>query len=103
MKCIDLIRQTAEAMGASLDVDEYAMHADARPGYVWIVNDCSVLTMVYRNTGGQQWAVDACRDLSEEIGRGMRKCDAEEAAQVEYERDEPWTAPADAPEIITPS
>lgn len=99
MKCIDQLRADLEAVGASLDVDDYTLNLDATPGYTWNASGASCICIPYASNS-QQWATQAVRQARHEAGQGMTKCTPEESADIEHARAEDWTAPADADDII---
>jgi hypothetical protein len=102
MKCHDRIVRLAETVGASLDHErDYNLIVDAPAGYVWDDNFCSTLCEA-AECYGQTWHTDACNELASRMRMGLTKCDPQQSAEIAYDRDELWTAPADAPETLKP-
>lgn len=102
IKCIERLKRVAEAAGASVDesmLEAGSLVLDAPAGYVWSAS--REPTMVEAGAvRGTTWWAQACRDMEQRMAQGLDKCDAEQSAAIEYDRDEPWTAPTGAPDHV---
>lgn len=104
MKCIDRIKRLAESVGASVDdscLEGGTLVIDAPAGYTWDCEPGSTSIVAAVSTRGQSYAVAGTREAEQRMRHGLTKCTAEESERIEFERDEPWNAPADAPERLT--
>lgn len=104
MRCIERIKRLAASVGATVDESSLAggtLIIDAPTGYVWDATSCAVIVwQATTMSQDQSWWSEAVADAIKDMRQGLTKCDAEESERIEYERDEPWTAPADAPERL---
>lgn len=104
MRCIERIKRLAASVGATVDeamlVDCQTIIVDAPAGYSWDANGgASLVCNAEVNRYQTDW-IGACKDTEERMRHGLSKSTPEESASIEHERDEPWPAPADAPERL---
>lgn len=98
----DLVRQAVKA-GATVDMGTLPemLTLDAPRGYVWVGGDTRGLYVNGADAFGNSWWDDAAVELADDLALGLRICDAEESASVEYDFDDgPWVAPAGSPGTI---
>lgn len=105
MKCIDHIKRIAATVGATIDEQSLrtgAIIIDAPAGYTWDAN-CATTICETGETRSQSWWTQTCDDVKSQMMMGLTKCTPAESADIEHERDEPWTAPTDAPNKLVPN
>lgn len=102
-KCLQQVRQLSASVGATIDEESLefgTIIVDAPAGYVWNANGAASLSEPAENSMGQKWYRQACGDLIASMKMGLHLCSPEESADIEYDRDEPWTAPPGSPQKL---
>jgi hypothetical protein len=103
LKCVRRVKELADAVGGSLDEEQYrnggTLLIDAPVGYVWRATTCAIISIAGDNQN-QSWWAKAAKEATDSMRMGLDKCNADDSERIEFERDEPWTAPADAPEHL---
>lgn len=69
-KVIEKLRRDVERMGATLDVDDYMICADAPDGKVWKATGSSVLAVEYADNCST-WAAEAVKEILVDIAYGL--------------------------------
>ena len=101
MKLADKLREKLAQVGATLDMTEYDLNADAPSGYTWAANGCRTICAPWASNS-QTWLSLAIRDLELSLKLGLKKVtDSTALAELRHLLDDDsWGAAAAAPLTI---
>lgn len=100
LKAIAKLRRELEAIGATLDAGDYALHCDAPRGYVWEVMGMATYSIQYASNE-QQWLTQAMKEAYPELVQGLRLATEAELVEIRHSNDDDtWGATAGSPATL---
>lgn len=100
-KSLQKLEARLKAVGASLDVSDWAFNCDAPSGYVWAATGCVTIGCTFKNSGGS-WLPRAIEWANEDLAQGADKVTDTEAILGHRHDldDDTWGTTEDAPDHL---